>query len=315
MVLLLLQHFDTLGEMSPMKSEGVNTEPPEIFEANLAYLGQEFPALHHVRDETLILRLGNAFLCEEVFLKKIGASIDSQLEKLRQEVVSLKMRFPGKFTTEIDTESVIEDLRSHAQRLQNPNKAIIDRCTVGALGREMEEALGALTTAMRTIKRKVEGETPSYTARDSVLGVLGKAKTPASAVTRLVSLAIRTVLILVLLSLGPFAYLVITMDREGPLQKGIAEAEKQIQSQKEIVLSMEQEREALHKKIEDMKVDDAPRELKEQVMELDVKLHSLDQNRNRAEAEITNYEAEIKGLKGRLEQVKNKPFLDRLLRR
>jgi hypothetical protein len=298
-----------------MKSEAVNPEPPEVLEANLAYLGKGFPALHQVRDETLILRLGNAFLCEEIFLKKIGASIDSQLEKLRQEILSLKMKFPGKFTTEIDTDSVIEDLRSHAGRLQNPNKGIIDKCTIGALGREMEGTLGALTTAMRTIKRKVEGETPSYTARDSVLGVLGKAKTPASAVTRLVSVAIRTVLILVLLSLGPLAYLVLTLDREATLQKDIAEAETHIQSQREIVLSMEQEREALHKKIEDMKADDAPREVKEEVMELDVKLHSLDQNRNRAEAEITIYEGKIKDMKRRLEQVKNKPFLDRLLRR
>jgi hypothetical protein len=298
-----------------MKSKAVNPEPSEAPQANLAYLGKGFPALHEIRDETLMLSLGNAFLCEEVFLKKIGASIDSQVEKLREEILSLKMRFPGKFTTEIDTDSVIEDLRSHVQLLQNPNKGIIDKCTIGALGRDMEETLDALTTAIRTIKRKVEGETPAYTAKDSVLGVLGKAKTPASMVTRLVSVVIKTVLILVLLSLGPLAYLVLSLDREGTLQKEITESEAYIQSQREIILSSDREREALQKKLEDMKVDDAPREAKLEMMELDLKLHSLDQKRSRAEAEITDYEDQIKDMKQRLEQVRNKPFLDRLLRR
>ena len=64
-----------------------------------------------------------------------------------------------------------------------------------------------------------------------------------------------------------------------------------------------------------MKADDVPREVKLEMMELNVKLHSLDQQRNRAEAEIADYEAKIKDLKRRLEEVKNKPFLDRLLRR
>ena len=298
-----------------MKSKAANPEPPEAPEVNLAYLGEGFPALHEIRDKTLMLSLGNAFLCEEVFLKKVGASIDSQVEKLREEILSLKMRFPGKFTTEIDTDSVIEDLRSHAQRLQNPNKGILDKCTIGSLGREMEETLDALTAAVRTIKRKVEGETPTYTAKDSVLGVLGKAKTPASMVTRLISVAVKTVLILVLLSLGPLAYLVLSLDREGALEKQIVESEAYIQSQREIALSSGQEGEALHKKIEDMKADDVPREVKLEMMELNVKLHSLDQQRNRAEAEIADYEAKIKDLKRRLEEVKNKPFLDRLLRR
>jgi hypothetical protein len=298
-----------------MKSKAVEPETSEALEPNLAYLGKGFPVLHEIRDKTLMLSLGNAFLCEEVFLKRIGASIDSQVEKLQEEILSLKMKFPGKFATEIDTDSFIKDLRSHTERLQNPNKGIIDKCTVGDLGLRMEETLNALTTAIRTIKRKVEGEPPSYTAKDSVMGVLEKAKTPASMVSRLVSLGIKTVLILVLLSLGPLIYLALSLDRTAVLEKDIAESESYIQARREIILSSEREREAVHKKIEDMKAEDAPREVRVELMELNVKLHSLDEKRNRAEAEIADYNEKIKDMKRRLEQVRNKPFVDRLLRR
>jgi hypothetical protein len=280
--------------MAKMKSKAVEEAPPEAVEVDLASLGKGFPALHEIRDRTLLLSLGNAFLCEEAFLKKAGSAIESQLENLRQEILALKMRFPGKFTTEIDTDSLIEDLHAHAQRLENPNKGITDKCTIGALGRELEETLDALSVAVRKIKRKVEGETPAYTAKDSVLGVLGKAKTPASMATRLISLAVKTVFVLLLLSLGPLTFLVVTMDREGALLKEIGESEAYIEAQKEIIASSERERAALSQKTESMKADDVPREIKLEIMEMNVKIHSLDQKRHRAEAEIADHENIIK---------------------
>lgn len=298
-----------------MKSKAAEAAPPEQEEANLAYLGKEFPALHEIRDRTLILSLGNAFLCEEPFLKKAGSAMESQLENLKKEILALKMKFPGKFTTEIDTDSIIEDLHAHAQRLQNPNKGLTDKCTIGSLGRELEGTLDELTTTIRRIKRKVEGETPSYTAKDSVLGVLGKAKTPASMATRLISAAVKTFFVLLLLCLGPLTYLVLTMDREDSLLKEIRRSEAQIQTQKEIIVSTEREREALLKKIESMQGDDVPRETKLEIMEMNVKMHSLDQTRNRAEVEVADHENRIKDRKRRIQEIQKKPLLDRLLRR
>ena len=271
--------------------------------------------MHDVRDKILLLSLGNAFLCEEVFLKKTGKGIESQLDNLRQEILHLKMRFPGKFTTEIDTNSIIEALHAYSQRLQNPNKGIMDKCTIGALGRSLEETLDSLTTTVRTIKRKVEGETPSYTAKDSVLGVIDKAKTPASMVTRLISIALKTVFILILLSLGPLTYLVLSMDREGALLKEIAESEVAIQSHGEMVASIEHERQDLWQKMEAMKSDDAPRETKLEIMEMNVRIHSLDQTLNRTQTEISAHEERIRSKKQRLQHVREKPFLDRLLKK
>jgi hypothetical protein len=298
-----------------MKSNAVEEAPPEAAEVDLASLGKEFSALHEIRDRILMLSLGSAFLCEEAFLKTAGSAIQSNLENLTQEILALKTKFPGKFTTEIDTASIIEELQAHAQRLQNSIKGLTDKCATGALGKELEETLDALTAAVRKIKRKVEGETPPYTAKDSVLGVLAKAKTPASLAKRLISLGVKTVFILFVLSLGPFTYLALTADREGALLKEIEESESYIQTQKQIITSSGIEREALLEKIQSMKADDIPRETKVQIMEMNVKIHDLDLKRLIAEAEIRDQENRIMDRKQRIQEIQDKPFVDRLLRR
>jgi hypothetical protein len=298
-----------------MNRKAVDETPPYASELNLGYLGKGFPALHDIRDKILVLSLGNAFLCEVDFLKKTGIAIESQLDNLRQEIIELKTRFPGKFTADIDTDSIIEAMLGHSQLLQNPDEEIINKCTIGALGSAMEETLDALTAALRTIKRKVEGETPAYTAKDSVLGVIDKAKTPASIVTRLISIAIKTVLVIILLSLGPLIYLVLTMDREGALLKEIAESEAHIFFQREKAGSMERERQALLQSIEAIKNENSARETKLEIMEMNVKLYTLEQNRNRVETDISEHEKKIRSRTQRIQEIREKPFLDRLMRK
>jgi peptidoglycan hydrolase CwlO-like protein len=133
--------------------------------------------------------------------------------------------------------------------------------------------------------------------------------------TRLISLAVKTVVVLLLLSLGPLAFLVLTMDREGALLNEINASEAYIQTQKDVITSAEQEREILSQKIQSMQADDVPRETRLEIMEMNVKIHSLDQSRHRAEAEIADHENRIKDRKQRVQEVREKPFLDRLLRR
>jgi hypothetical protein len=298
-----------------MKRKAVDWTPPHAPELNLDYLGKGFPALHDIRDNILLLSLGNAFLCEADFLRKTGNAVESQLDNLGQEILELKKRFPGKFTADIDTGSIIEDMRVHSQRLQNPDKEIIDKCTAGALGSVMEETLDSLTAALRTIKRKVEGETPAYTAKDSVLGVIDKARTPASMVTRLISTALKAAFIIILLSLGPLAYLALTMDREGALLQEIAESEAHILSQREVVGSIERQREALLQSIEAIKNEDSDREAKLELMEMNLKLYTLEQNRHRAETDISGHEETIESKTQKIREIREKPFLDRLLRK
>jgi hypothetical protein len=270
-----------------------------------------FAALHDIRDKAILLSLGKVFLCEEVFLMKIGHSIDESLENLREDILSLKMRFVGKFVEDVDTDSILDDLHSQSQFLQTPDRRIMDKCTVGTLGAELEGTVGVLTQAIKTIKGKVEGEVEEYTTKEAV--VKG-AKSAGSLVSRLVSLAVKLVILLFLLALGPAIYLGVTMDREGPLQKQIAESKTFIQSQKTQIASLRKERDELAARSESSQGDNLSRQQKLEIMDLNVKVYALDQRINKAEADIMGHERLIRLNQQKLEEVKSKPFLQRYLR-
>jgi len=270
-----------------------------------------FASLHDIRDKAVLLSLGKAFLCEEVFLMKIGQALDESLEHLREDILSLKMRFVGKFVEDVDTDSILDELHGQAQLLQTPDKRVTDKCTVGTLGAELEETVQTLTEAIKTVKAKVEGEVEEYTKKDAV--VKG-AKTAGSLVSSLVSVAIKTVVVLVLLALGPAIYLGVTMDREGSLQKQIAESKAYIQSQRAQIASLRKERDELAASAESSQGDNLTRQQKLEIMELNVKVHGLDQKVHKSEAEITEHERMIKLSQQKIEAIKSKPFLQRFLR-
>jgi hypothetical protein len=270
-----------------------------------------FASLHDIRDKAILLSLGKAFLCEEVFLVKIGRSIDESLERLREDILSLKMRFVGKFVEDVDTDSILDDLHSQAGILQTPDRRVTDKCTVGTLGAELEETVSVLTQAIKTIKGKVEGEVEEYTKKEAV--VKG-AKTAGSLVSSVVSLVIKLTVVLFLLALGPTIYLGVTMEGEGTLQKQIAESEAYIQSQRAQITSLRKERDELSGRIDSSQGDDLSRQQKLEIMDLNVKVHSLDQRVHRAEAEITEHERVIKVNQQKIEEINAKPFLQRFLR-
>ena len=270
-----------------------------------------FASLSEIRDKAMLLSIGKAFLCEEVFLKKIGHAMDESIEHLREDIFSLKMMFVGQFVEDVDTDTLLDELHSQAELLQSPDRRVTDKCTVGTLGTEMEEAVQTLAVAIKTIKSKVEGEVEEYTKKDAV--VKG-AKTAGSLVSSVVSLVIKTVILLLLLALGPAIYLSVTMDREGSLQKQIAESKASIQSQKAQIASLRKERDELAARAESSQGDNLSRQQKVEIMDLSVKVHSLDQKVHKAEAEITEHERRIKMNQQKIEEIKLKTFQQRFLR-
>lgn len=276
-----------------------------------AALQPNFASLREIRDKAILLSIGNAFLCEEVFLKKIGHAVDESLDHLREEIFSLKMMFVGKFVENVDTDSLLDELHSQAKLLQSPDRRVTDKCMVGTLGTEMQEAVQTLAVAIKTIKSKVEGEVEEYTKKDSI--VMG-AKSAGGLVSSVVSFVTKTVMSLLLLALGPAIYLGVTMDREGSLQKQIAESKAYIQSQRAQIASVRKERDELAARAESSQGDALSRQQKVENMNLSVKVHSLDQKVHKTEAEITEHERRIKMNQQKIEEIKLKTFQQRFLR-
>jgi hypothetical protein len=277
----------------------------------------ELSALHEIRDIALMLSVGNVYLCEEPFLKKIGHAVDRVLEDLHGEILSLKKRFPGQFAQDIDTDAILDDFHAKAEQLQNADAAINAKCGGGQLGRELEEMVSTLTAAVKEVTFKVEGKLPGSARRYSLLSLFNPFKALGRLVSTFSSLVVKLALFIIILAIGPFAYLFISMEKEGSIQKAIDQSRAYIQMQRQTIVSLDQERAEIAKQIEAMRLreDELSRQEKIEIMEINVKAHALDQKRQAIEVEIASHEDKIAKNLEKIEEVKKKSFLQRLFRR
>ena len=274
-----------------------------------------FSALHEIRDRAYLLSLGNVYLCEAVFLVKIGQEIEALLETFGEEILFIKKRFPGQMASDVDMGTVVEDIRSIAQDLKDPDTGLDDKCAAGELGRELEKSVEALTSAVKTLIAKVEGKLPEYSKKDAVLDALSAAKTPARVVSSTIALIVKGLILLLLLALGPLAYLLLTMDTEADLRKEIGKSETQMSSVRERMASLEKEKAGIIKEIEIFKGDNLAREGKIAAIDLNMRAHSLDDKLSQAEVELADQEEIINAKLARIEKIRNKSFIQRLLDR
>jgi ABC-type multidrug transport system fused ATPase/permease subunit len=280
-----------------------------------------FNSLHGIRDNALLLSLGRKYLCKEPFLKKIGHSVDLQLKQLKEDIITLKRKFPGKFLQEqeVDTDGIVSELSRIAERLQNPDKKIQKRCTIGDLGRELEEGVDTMALAIDEIWDQVEGRGVTYSTRDSAADFFGGIK---SAVGSFVRSVVKTVVlffkILFLISSVLaliFLALYMTMETEEKYIRHIKKIDALIMPQKELIAKCDREIAEISRQVNALREREETRQSLMEVMDLNVKIHTLSEKRQEAEVKINLYENDRIDNEEKIELVKNKTFMERLLRR
>ena len=280
-----------------------------------------FNSLHGIRDNALLLSLGREYLCKEPFLKKIGHSVDLQLKQLKEDIVTLKKKFPGKFLQgqEIDTDGIVNELSRMAERLRKPDKKIQKKCEVGELGRELEESVDTMALVIDEIWDQVEGRGATYSAKESAADFFGGIK---NAIGSLVRSVVKTVvlffkilfLVTSVLALI-FLALYMTMETEEKYLKHIEKIDAMIMPQKQLIAECDQEIAEISRQVNRLREGKETRQALMNVMELNVKIHTLREKRQEAEVKINLYENDRIENEEKIELVRNKTFLERLLRR
>ena len=180
--------------------------------------------LNELKDTAAMLIMAGEYLCEEVSLKKIGSSIEKNLEILRNHVEDLRKQLVGKKNRE-DEPAVDEDLEQIsyiASLLQKADKDTRRKCVEGELGEELEVKNVSLAKGINVLKEKTEGGPPvRYTKTESAFGMFGRLKFVISAIATLFKFTFKILALLILICLIPFAYFFFTMDTEKDLSKKI----------------------------------------------------------------------------------------------
>lgn len=276
---------------------------------------ESFRSIHGIRDAALMLSIGNAYLCDAVFLKKIGLTIDTHLRELKSDISSLKKQYPGKFVKEVEADQVLEGIQNTAQRLQEPDKDITKKCSAGELGRELETSVDALVDTVDAIRMKVEGDLEGYTKTEAILTQVGRVKSLGRLILVLFSLAFKIIGVLILVGAMVFSFLYFTMESEEVLLKELDQSKSHVEAQMKLIARLEGERTEIAGKLDSIPGGELNREEKVEVISLNMQVHKLDERVHNAEVQIDIHKRKIKDMKKRVTKMREKTFLQRLLRK
>lgn len=272
-------------------------------------------SIHGIRDMALMLSIGNAYLCDAVFLKKIGLTIDTHLKELKSDISSLKKQYPGKFEKEVEADQVLEGIQMTAQHLQEPDKDITKKCSAGELGRELEASVDVLVETVNAIRIQVEGEVEGYTKKEAILAQVVRVKSVGHLIAVLVTLAFKVIGVLVLVGAMVFSYLYFTMESEEALLRELDQSKSQVEAQMKLIARLEGERTEVAGKLDSIPGGELDREGKVEVINLTMQVHKLDERVHSAEVQIDLHKRKIKDMEKRIAELKDKTFLQRLLRK
>jgi len=271
-------------------------------------------ALTEIRKDTLLLSIAKEYLYEDLFLIKIGKNIEHNISKLKDDITVLKKKFPGKFEVEVVTDSVLEKIKATVLTLIDPNDDIIENFRSGELGRKLESDVKSISDAVKIIRVQVLGKRVSYTREDAILNQFTRLKDIGRSFAHTLILVSKILVCIILITATAFVYLYYTMEREEPLLKEITAIQSLI-SERQISLSqIESKREEISKEIKSLEKKDMLRGEKIALMDLEMEIQKLNQERDKHEAEITTRNKEIADKMEKIEEIKKTPFIKRLLR-
>ena len=273
-------------------------------------------ALSALKDNVLLLTMANDHLGDEKFLIKIGNNISQAVEFLNRDISSLKKEYPGKFMNDVDTDSILQKIDNAAQRMLRPDKETMENHSSGTLGREMESYVISIKKAINLIRSKVQGTDFDKAGkkgygRDILMPIKGMFHYAGNVII----FSVKILACIMVLAASIFSYLFFTMEKETPFLNEIQASQALIQQKKQLIPDLEHQRQDLNDKRNKMKIDSLmTRDEKVAALDVEMKIKKIDTTLNQIAIEITVHEKKITDNQEKLDALRKKSFIQRLLK-
>jgi len=271
-------------------------------------------ALKEIRDSAVMLRFASEYLCEDFFLKKIGASIKKNIKVVESHITYLKRQFVGKPASEIDLREPVKRVVEFAEHLEAAEDKIMRKCRDGDLGEELDERVTLLAGEIEELKDRIEGKSVSYTKTDSVMGFLSRFKFIVRSLVATSKFTLRISALFVIVCLLLFLYLFITMETESGPMKAVEEVRARILSSQEALVRINTELSPLQKKVDGFQKNDLTRQEEIKLLELNLNVYKLNEKKQKALIDVKMAEKELEKKLKALKAVRQKSFLERLFK-
>ena len=271
--------------------------------------------LNEIKDEAILLNMASEYLCEDPYLKKIGFNIQRNIELLKGHIQDIRRQFVGKLVEEINLDEYMEGISHIAELMQEGDDGVKPDCVKGELGKVLGEKVMALIRLVNELEDRVKGKGVSYTRADSVLGLIDRLRFIFNTLVATYSLAVKIFWLFVLVCLIAFSFLAVTMETERDLLKEIEQIRTHIQSSQAVVSQLRGEAGKIQREIDIIGENERSRENAQNLIDLNVKAFSLAEELQKNLIEVKIQEEEVEEKLEKLDEMKRKSFLARLIRK
>lgn len=273
-------------------------------------------AIHNV---AIMLTGASEYVCEARILKRLSGEIEANLERLETDIASLKRKFPGKFPKTLSPDSSLSRIRDVATMLKGDYADIEAKCRSGDLGNELTTRTLELRGILRDTLETLGGKVARYTFTDRIADYSGRTKSflsPfASFTAKVASYTAKVVLGIILVAISCFVYLFLTMESEDDLPSSIKNDVAFVEEQKDVLRRKRQEYREITENIKTLQGKELLRERKIELLNLSKQERKIKELIDNTLISIENKEREIAEKNKKIEEIRKKSFLQKLLRR
>lgn len=272
-----------------------------------------FQSLRKINDSALLLSVANEYLGENVHITKIGLEIKDNLSVLKDDIKALKKQFPGKFTTEINTDKILNSFESTAQEMLSGSDEVKKDCISGKLGMTLDADVSKITEAIDKIWQQVKGTDVKYTKTDSISGFFSRLNL-ISGVVSLFSGIVKILMLFLIIILAGFSFLYFTMEKESTILNENKKIMAIIEEKKAVLKDLERKKAEAQKSMKPHESGNLQRTDKIAIIDYETQVQEANQEIHTIEGQIQSRKEEVAKNDEKLKVLKGKSFMERLLR-
>ncbi len=273
-------------------------------------------AIRAIQDIAVMLTGASEYVCEARILKRYSSDIETNLDNLETYLSRLKGSFPGKFPEALRPDSSLSTIREIATSMKGDDAKIEARCRAGELGNELFLGVKELKTVVGDIWNTLGGKVVSkYSFADRIADQGGKFKSLFSGFSPLVSTTGKIILAVIIVLILCFVYLYVTMESEDALATSINNDLTSIQTLKDTLAKHRKEYEEIERNINALNKKTLNRDEKIQILDLSTESRKVKERIDKSVLSIEEKEKELAEKKKRLEELRRKSLIQKLLKR
>jgi hypothetical protein len=272
-------------------------------------------AVKDIHNIGIMLSGASEYVCEEGVLKRFSRYLQAYHKRLESDITSLKKKYPGKFPETPELNSSLARIRDISSVLGQDKKGVETKCRAGNFGHELNTQVAELKSGVQEVWETVSGKVSGYSITDRLAGPGGTVTSalynlsPFAPIPRKIIIAVLTVAAIA------FGYLFFTMESEDALVQGIKDDLAYLETERQALEVKKQEFRDIQAKIKVLEKKNLNRKEKIKLLSLTVEEGKLSEFIEKTTVAVEKRGRELEEKNKSLEELRKKPFLQKLLKR